>query len=200
MTDANTIEKLQKAVEQDPNDELASFSLGNALVSADRAGEAGPHFQRVLAMNPQNSKAHEMLARVQIKTGFKDFAIQTLTNGYRIAHRQGDMMPVKAMEEMLKELGAEVPTIEERKPESAVGEQSDGSFVCRRCGGSGPRLEKRPFKGDVGESILSTVCQVCWKLWVGEGTKVINELRLPLYDPKAQEVYDRQMKEYLLLK
>ena len=31
------------------------------------------------------------------------------------------------------------------------------------------------------------------------GTKVINELGLPLANPKAQEIYDQHMKEFLML-
>lgn len=199
MADASTIEKLQKAVEQDPNDELANFSLGSALLDADRAQEAGPLFQRVLAMNPQHSKAHELLARVQLKTGHKDLAVDTLKNGYTLAERRGEMVPAKAMAAMLQELGEEVPKAAEKKPESAVGVQGDGSFVCRRCGGAGPQLEKAPFRGELGDTIAATVCGSCWSQWVGQGTKVINELRLPMYDPKAQEIYDRHMKEFLLL-
>lgn len=199
MADASTIEKLQNAVEQDPNDELACFSLGSALLDTGRAPEAGPLFQRVLAINPQHSKAHELLARVQIQTGHQDLAIDTLKNGYQLAERRGEMVPAKAMAAMLQELGAEIPKIADKKPESAVGVQGDGSFVCRRCGGAGPQLEKAPFRGDLGQTIADTVCQSCWAQWVGQGTKVINELRLPMYDPKAQEVYDRHMKEFLLL-
>jgi Fe-S cluster biosynthesis and repair protein YggX len=32
------------------------------------------------------------------------------------------------------------------------------------------------------------------------GTKVINELRLPLADPQAQKMYDQHMLEFLNLK
>ncbi|MCA9257052.1 MAG: Fe(2+)-trafficking protein, partial [Phycisphaerales bacterium] len=197
MADASKIEKFQQAVEADPHDELANFSLGAALMEADRADEAGPCFQRVLAVNPQHSKAHEMLARAQIKTGHTDLAIDTLRNGYQLAHRKGDVAPAKAMAALLEELGEALPETTEKKAPESVGVQGDGSFVCRRCGGNGPRLEKTPFKGDLGQLIADSVCQMCWTQWVGQGTKVINELRLPMYDPKAQEMYDRHMKEFL---
>ncbi len=199
MADEASIERYRKAIEQDPNDELSLFSLGSALFAAGRAEEAGPYLQRVLAVNPQHSKAYEVLGRVQMATGFPELAVQTMTNGYRTAHRKGDMMPAKAMAELLTELGAPVPQIAEPRPAAASGPQGAGTFVCRRCGGSGPRIERAPFKGALGESIHATVCATCWTEWVGQGTKVINELRLPMYDPKAQEVYDRHMKEFLLL-
>ncbi|MCG8408587.1 MAG: Fe(2+)-trafficking protein [Phycisphaerales bacterium] len=198
MSDTAKIEQFQKAVEQDPNDELAQFGLGSALLDAGRAEEAGPCFQRVLAVNSQHSKAHQLLGTVQKLTGHDDLAIQTLTNGYRIAHRKGDLMPMKEMEALLKELGAEVPTVAEKKS-GASGAVGDGDFTCRRCGGDGPVLQKAPFKGDLGEVVLASVCNACWQEWVGMGTKVINELRLPMYDPQAQELYDKHMKEFLLI-
>lgn len=198
MADEDRIEKMRRMTEADPSDEMAHFSLGAALLEAGQAQDAGPYLQRVLALNSQNSKAYELLGKVQVATGHRDLAVRTLTDGYRVAHRKGDMMPMQAMETMLKELGASPPSVAEKKtaPASAAG---PGGFACRRCGGGGPKLKERPFKGELGEKILATVCDSCWKEWVGMGTKVINELRLPMFDPQAQEMYDKHMKEFLLI-
>jgi len=197
MVDEARLAKLRALAEADPNDELAHFSYGSALLEAGRYSEAGPCFQRVLALNSQNSKAYQLLGEAQKGAGHAELAIQTLTNGYRVAHRRGDMMPMKAMGELLQSLGAAVPGVAE-KSAVAAGEAVAG-FSCRRCGGSGPKLAERPFKGPLGEQILATVCGNCWKEWVAMGTKVINELRLPMFDPQAQEAYDRYMKEFLML-
>ncbi len=199
MSDQEKIDRLQRLAESDPSDEMAHFSLGAALLEAGRAQESGPYLQRVLALNSQNSKAYELLARVQIATGHREHATRTLTDGYRLAHRKGDLMPMKAMEQMLKDLGAPVPTVAEKKEMPGSGVAAEGGFACRRCGGGGPKLKERPFKGPLGEKILATVCESCWKEWVGMGTKVINELRLPMFDPQAQEMYDKHMKEFLLI-
>ncbi|MBX3396999.1 MAG: Fe(2+)-trafficking protein [Phycisphaerae bacterium] len=200
MADTSRIEQLEKVVERDPNDELGQFALGTAYHDAKLHSEAGPCFQRVLAINSQNSKAYEMLAITQKLTGHPDLAIQTATNGYRIAHRRGDVMPMKAMELLLKELGASVPVVGEKIESSASPTSvAGGTFSCRRCGGPGPQLPKVPFKGALGQVIFDTVCQMCWKEWVGQGTKVINELRLQMYDPTAQDLYDRHMKEFLMI-
>lgn len=193
------IQQLRQLAEADENDEMAHFSLGSALIDAGRPGEAGPSFQRVLAINSQNSKAYELLGVAQIGAGHRDLAIQTLTNGYRIAHRKGDLMPMKKMGELLEDLGAQVPTVAQPKAEGASSGEAVAGFSCRRCGGGGPKLKERPFKGALGEQILAEVCESCWKEWVGMGTKVINELRLPMFDPVAQETYDKHMKEFLML-
>ena len=199
MSDESKIEQLQKAVEQEPNDELAQFSLANALLDAGRPEDAAPCLQRVLAINGRNSKAYELLGRAQKQTGLSDLAIQTLTNGYRIAQRNGDMLPMQAMEALLTELGAPVPKIVEQTANATASTAGGGEFSCRRCGGHGPALEKQPFKGDLGQTVLDSICDACWKEWVAMGTKVINELRLPMYDPQAQEQYDRHMKEFLVI-
>ena len=56
-------------------------------------------------------------------------------------------------------------------------------------------MAERPFKGPLGEKVWANVCQQCWKEWIAMGTKVINELRLPMHDPQAQEMYDKHMAE-----
>jgi Fe-S cluster biosynthesis and repair protein YggX len=42
-------------------------------------------------------------------------------------------------------------------------------------------------------------CVGRWKEWVAMGTKVINELRLPMNEPEAQKVFDKHMYEFLNL-
>ena len=202
MADESRIEQFQKAVEQDPNDALAQFGLGNALLTAGRADEAGPCFQRVLAIDSKNSKAYELLGKAQKLTGHTDLAIKTLTDGYRVAHRQGDVMTQKVMEKMLGQLGAEAPAVAAKPQATGADSESEtgsGDFSCRRCGGGGPKIEKQPFKGELGKVVFDTVCVTCWREWVARGTMVINELRLPMYDPQAQATYDQQMKEFLLI-
>ena len=48
--------------------------------------------------------------------------------------------------------------------------------------------------------IYNSTCADCWREWIGMGTKVINEMRLPLSDPQAQKIFDQQMIEFLNLK
>src|SRR5258706_12716059 len=142
MADSDRIAQLKGLAEADPNDELAHSSLGRALVEARQFADAGPYLQRVLALNSQNSKAYQLLGEVQKATGHPDLAIQTLTNGYRVAHRKGDLMPMKAMGELLQSLGAPTPTVAEKKEAQAGG--ATAGFACRRCGGRA-KLRETPF-------------------------------------------------------
>ena len=74
------------------------------------------------------------------------------------------------------------------------------AFTCRRCGAHEPTLAKAPLPGAWGQTVLAQTCADCWREWIGMGTKVINELRLPLNDPRAQKEFDRHMFEFLNLK
>lgn len=198
MTDTTKIAKFRELAEQDPKDELAHLSLGNALMEAGEHQEAAQSYQRVLALNNRSSKGHERLAAAQIACGHKDLALQTLGNGYLVAHKQGDLEPMNAMGAMFAELGVEPPKVGTARAPSA-GAAASGDWACARCGGGGAKLEHRPFKGELGEKVLASICQTCWTEWVGMGTKVINELRLPMYDPTAQAEYDKHMVEFLSL-
>lgn len=198
MTIEERILQFQKMVETDPANELGYFSLGNALFEAKRFAEAGPAFQRVLALNPHYSRAHLMLGKTQIETGHKDLAIQTLTNGYLVAHKRGDLLPRNEMGDLLKSLGAAVPDPDAKARPAGGAAPGEGGFVCSRCGG-GAKMAERPFKGPLGEKVWANVCQQCFKEWIAMGTKVINELRLPMHDPQAQEMYDKHMIEFLSL-
>ena len=59
------------------------------------------------------------------------------------------------------------------------------------------RMQKQPFKGELGARIWNSVCQACGTEWVGLGTKVINEMGLQLASPQAQQIYDEHMVEFL---
>jgi Fe-S cluster biosynthesis and repair protein YggX len=193
---ANDIERYRAKATADPNDEIAHFSLGRALLESGDAAEAAKSFQRVLALNPNISKAYQLLGDAQLKTGHRDYAIQTLTEGVNVAQRRGDLMPKNEMAKMLADLGAPVPQFEDP---SKV-EVGEGEVFCKRHGSTGPRLPKPPFRNDFGKEIYENTCANCWREAISFGTKVINELRLPLADPQAQKMWDQHIRDFLNLK
>ncbi len=189
------IEQFRKMAEQDPNNELAHLSLGKALLDAGRPGEATAPLRRVVEINPQMSVAYQYLAEARSRAGNRTGAIATLRRGYVIAQRHGDLMPARAMAEMLRRFGEPVP---EGEGVSSTAKRADDStgFKCRRCGG-GARMAEAPMRGELGRQVADSICSACWHEWLGMGTKLINELRLDFRDPDAQDVYDRHMKEFL---
>lgn len=189
------IENFKKMASDDPNNELGHFSLGRAYMEAGMYDGAIASFDRVISIKPEMSMAYKLLGESLLKRGNRDLAIERLTKGVHVAHERGDVMPKNDMARMLKELGAPVPQLGDVQKQAA----GEGQVQCVRCGQVGPQLTKPPFRNELGQTIYTRVCQPCWREWIGMGTKVINELRLPLSDPAAQRVYDQHMKEFLNL-
>ena len=105
-------------------------------------------------------------------------------------------MPRDEMAKMLTELGSR-PRIQD--PASREGHRRRPSPLQARRGNVGPKLKKPPFKNPFGQAIYENTCYDCWQLAIRQGTKVINELRLPLNDPQAQSIWDQHIKEFLNL-
>jgi Fe-S cluster biosynthesis and repair protein YggX len=182
----------------DPNNALGHFSLGRELLAAGMPAEAAASLSRVIEIDPNIGKAYQLLADAQLATNQRDAAIDTLTRGAKVAHERGEMMPKNAMLSKLKELGATVPEFTPaRQAEQPVGE---GQVLCHRCRRVMPRLANQPFSNAQGKLIQEKICTECWREWIGQGTKVINEMRLPLADPQAQKIFDQHMMEFLNLR
>jgi Fe-S cluster biosynthesis and repair protein YggX len=197
MTQANPrIEQFRKMAEADPENELGHFSLGKAYLDAGMTTPAIASLQRVLELNPNIAKVYQLLATALLKEDRRDEAISRLRQGIEVAGARGDMMPRNEMIRTLKELGAPVPESAASAPQQAVGE---GQILCARCGKVGRRLPGPPFSNAMGKEIEQKICADCWREWIHMGTKVINELRLPLADPQAQKIFDQHMREFLNL-
>jgi Fe-S cluster biosynthesis and repair protein YggX len=198
MSETNErIERFRTMAEADPQNELGHFSLGRALLDASRFAEAIESFRRAIAINPNLSKAYQLIAQCQLKESKQGEAVATLTQGVKIADARGDVMPRNEMVEMLKSLGAALPEMKVATgPAVTVGE---GQVLCKRCGKPGPKLGSQPMRNDLGRQVFENICAPCWREAIGMGTKVINELRLDLSDPRAQTVWDQNIREFLNL-
>lgn len=203
MDAANRIEQFTRMTQADPDNELGHFSLGKALLEAHRYEEAVAALSRATELNPALSKAYQFLGAAMTRSGQDERAVEVLTRGHEVAERQGDIMPLKAMARMLAKLGAPVPgpksppPARDPQPEPAPDSTILPGFTCTRCGGHQNPLPKPPFRGGTGERIGEHTCAGCWQEWLGNGTKVINELRLSLASEEDQRVYDQYMLEFL---
>ena len=92
-------------------------------------------------------------------------------------------------------LGLPVPQVE-ALPQAAAPAGAD-TIIDRRTGQAGTRLPDPPMRGPLGRYIYDHFSQETWRLWIGQGTKVINELRLDFSNTEHQKVYDTQMMEWL---
>lgn len=195
------IQQFQQMAQADPDNELGHFSLGKALIEAQRFDEAVASLEKAVELNPKLSKAYQLLGEALDGANKRDRAVELVTRGVAIADEQGDRMPRDAMAGMLREWGAPVPEFKE-KSGSAVGAVEgavEAGFQCARCGRPSGKLPKAPFRGELGEKILDNICHACWQEWIAMGTKVINELGLVLSTESGQDSYDQYMIEFLQL-
>jgi Fe-S cluster biosynthesis and repair protein YggX len=189
------ITQFRKMANDDPENELGHFRLGQLLMEAGQNEEAVQSFRRTLELSPQFSKVYQLLAKCLITLNRQSEAAQVLEMGFAVADERGDNMPRDEMGKMLGELGKPVP---QPKRAAAAG---DG-FRCQRpgcmAGSRARKLPGPPIPDDVGREIYERVCADCWQDWLRNySIKVINELRLDLSTERGQEEYDRYMREYL---
>lgn len=196
MDTAQRIAQFENMTTADPSNEMAHFSLARAYAEVGRFGEAAAAYLRCVEIVPDMSKAYQMAGEALIKAGDTGRAGEVLTKGYEVAMLKGDMMPARAMGDMLKSLGKSPPEVK-GADEASPGGAGAGSFVCTRTGRAGTKLASPPFKGPIGQWIFDNISAETWRSWIGQGTKVINELRLDLSREQDAETYDRYMHEYL---
>lgn len=191
------IAQFEKMASADPSNDMAHFSLGNAYLQAGRAAEAATSMERCVAINPDMSKAFQLGGKAMIEAGWADKAVLFLERGYVVAASKGDRMPQMAIAELLRSIGREPPKLAKEVDEAAERLRASGAFLCRRSGRPGSKLEKPPFRGPVGQWIFDNISAETWAEWIGQGTKVINELRLDFSRDRDQEIYDSHMREFL---
>ncbi len=94
MSDIDTrIAQFEHMATEDPDNEMAHFSLGNAFLKAGRHADAARSYQRCIQLNPQMSKAYQLAGEALIKSGRKQETADVLSAGHEVAARNGDMMP-----------------------------------------------------------------------------------------------------------
>jgi tetratricopeptide (TPR) repeat protein len=192
------ISQFRKMANDDPENELGHFRLGQLLAEAGDHEEAIKSFRRTLELSPQFSKVFQLLGASLIKLNRRDEAVRVLRDGFGVADERGDSMPRDEMAKMLVQVGEPAPVA--KKP-AAPGPGGDG-FHCQRpgcfAGARARQLPKPPMNDDLGTRIQAQICADCWNEWFRNySIKVINEMRLDLSTEQGQGVYDQVMREFL---
>lgn len=191
------IARFEHMTQADPTNDMAWFSLGSAYTQASRHDDAAKAYLACIDLNKDFSKAYQLAGSSLIAAGDKAKAADVLTKGYTVAASKGDLMPKDAMADLLRSLGAPVPEVKAASAPSPAEAGGGGGFMCKRTGRPGTKLPEPPMRGPLGQWIQDNISAETWKAWIGQGTKVINELRLDFSRDKDQETYDRHMREYL---
>ncbi len=178
-------------------DDMAYFSLANAYKDADRPEDAQEAFAKAIEMNPGMSRAYQLRGQVLIQLGKEDEAGPMLTEGYKIAAERGDVMPQKAIGSLLEKIGQPIPQVQDAAERKKEVEATGDTVLDRRTGKPQNRLPDPPMRGPTGKFIYDHFGQDTWREWIGQGTKVINELRLDFSNDQSQDIYDQYMLEWL---
>ena len=59
-----------------------------------------------------------------------------------------------------------------------------------------PGLDEPPLDNPLGQRIFENVSKEAWKMWIEQMKMIMNEYRLNLGQPEAQEFLLKQMEEY----
>ena len=72
------------------------------------------------------------------------------------------------------------------------------TIICKRCEKDNVKLEKSPFRSELGETIQNQICADCWKEWLTHQTLLINHYGLDPRDSKSKEFLYAQIESVLL--
>ena len=192
------IAQFQKMTNDDPDNELGHFRLGQLHVEAGDPAKAVASFERTLEISPQFSKVYQLLGEALQKLDRNDDAVAKLTEGWKVADERGDKMPRDAMAGMLTKLGSPIPTTQ--KTDAYDG--PDTGFRCQRptcmAGRSAKQQPYPPLPDEIGLRIYREICLDCWNEWFKNySVKVINETRIDLSTEHGQEEYDKYMRSFM---
>mgnify|MGYP002630104875 CR=1 FL=1 len=204
MNQDDRIDQFRKMAKANPDDDLAHYALGQALLDADRHAEAVNVLRHVLKLNDGYSRAYVLLGQAQHATGDEEGAIETWQRGYGAAMNRGDLMPANELKGLLKGAGSAPSTdvfigVDEPAHADDGREPGEGEVRCVRSRRIGQRMSFQPFEDEAGAYIVEHICQESWEAWMEMSIKVINELRLDLGDAAGQRAYDEHMRDFLNL-
>lgn len=198
---ADQIARFRNMAQEDPENDLAHYRLGQFLLEDGQAEEAAKCFRRTLEITPEFSTAFKFLGESLLKLEKRDEAVEVFTKGWTVADERGDRVPRDAMAKHLEQLGAPVPKKQVAAP-ADDGDPGPGTgFRCERPGcmeGKRARqLDAPPVPDAIGLHIHQAICSACWTLWLKDlSVKVVNELRLDLSSEGGQHEYDKNMREF----
>jgi len=196
------IAQFRKMANDDPDNELGHFRLGQLLMEDLQFDEASRSFRRTLELSPQFSKVYQLLGACLIKLNRHAEAVKVLTTGFAVADERGDTVPRDEMSKLLVQLGEPPPVSQRGTTPGGAAAGAGTGFRCQRPGCSSGahahQLPKPPMADELGRKIFDSVCADCWEYWLRNlSIKVINEMRLDLSTERGQEVYDQVMCETL---
>jgi tetratricopeptide (TPR) repeat protein len=98
------ISQFRRMANDDPENELAHFRLGQFLMEDSQFAEAIKSFERAIALAPEFARCYLLLGECLIKVGKKERAKVVLNKGCEAADKRDDPLCRRQIEELLKKL------------------------------------------------------------------------------------------------
>ena len=67
---------------------------------------------------------------------------------------------------------------------------------CVKLGREAEGMKWKPFEDEFGQKLFDNVSQEAWKMWLEHSKMLINEYRLDLMSPKAQQILMEQCEQF----
>jgi tetratricopeptide (TPR) repeat protein len=98
------MEMFRQALDQDPNNELARFSLARELFDEEEYGQALEHYQAALAAKPDWMRAHIQVCKCCLELGGMDQARSSLSRARDLMIQSGDLENQGEIDELAERL------------------------------------------------------------------------------------------------
>lgn len=70
------------------------------------------------------------------------------------------------------------------------------TVYCVKLGKEAEGLDRPPYPTELGQRIYDNVSKEAWQMWLNHQTMLVNEMRLNLMDPEAQQFLMQQMEAF----
>ncbi|HKJ70587.1 MAG TPA: oxidative damage protection protein [Gammaproteobacteria bacterium] len=70
------------------------------------------------------------------------------------------------------------------------------TVYCVKLGKEAEGLDAPPFPSELGQRIFENISKEAWQQWLGHQTMLVNEMRLNMMDPQAQQYLMQQMEAF----
>lgn len=70
------------------------------------------------------------------------------------------------------------------------------TVYCVKLGKEAEGLDRPPYPNELGQRIYDNVSKEAWQMWLNHQTMLVNEMRLNLMDPQAQQFLMQQMEAF----
>jgi Fe-S cluster biosynthesis and repair protein YggX len=70
------------------------------------------------------------------------------------------------------------------------------TVFCVKTQREGEKLDRPPFRNELGQRIFESVSKEGWQLWIAHSTMLVNEYRLAVATPQGREFLLKQCEEF----